>query len=327
MPRFSIVCAIEAGRLEAQTLLMLKTLRRFAGELGSCPAVAFQGRSGQPVSPATVRELARLNVDYVFRPDLNQAPWFNYTNKIAAVQYAQEAFSTPWCLWLDSDILFLHEPSFCNDNALSETDFHARFEYLAPAVSGADDPAAAYWEQICALCGVRFADMGCHDLDLPAKRMKPYFNSGVFLWRADTGFADRYAENFYRILSARIAPEGIGPWFADQVSLTPTIAGLDLEWRMLDARDHLMLFQGAAQDKVFLDVLPQANLVHYSKARTGADSAAFDALVLDRRPGLADMLAEHDGFTAGRRPSLPDRARMLSRRLRQQLYVRRCRAV
>lgn len=326
MSRISIICAIEAGRLEAQTLLMLRTLRQFGGALAQAPVTALQGRRGAPLQPETHAALEELTVEYAYRPDLNDAPWFNYTNKIAAVRHAEEHFQTPWRLWLDSDVLFLDEPVFAKDPALDEADFHGRFEFLPPAFSTTNTTHARYWEKLCALNGVDFDSLAFHDLDIPAVRMKPFFNSGVFLWRADTGFADAYAQSFYQLLEARFAPKRVGPWFADQVVLTPVLERLKMRWRMLQVEDHLMLFPGP-EVPALRAVMPRANLVHYSKSRAPDIREDFDRLVQARRPEMQELLRQHDSEVAPATASLSERLIRYPRALRLKLFGARCTGV
>lgn len=323
----SLICAIEAGRIEAQTLLMLRSLRRFGGALAKAPVTAFQGRRGAPLAAGTRQALDELGATYVYRPDLNRAPWFNYSNKIAAVTYAEAHFDTPWRLWLDSDVLFLDSPGFAQDAALEEADFHARFECMPPAVTTDAATHSAYWTRLCALDGVEFDSLPLHDLNIPATRMKPLFNSGVFLWRAGTGFASAYADSYYRLLDARIAPRGMGPWFADQLVLTPVLERLKLRWRMLGAEDHLMLFAHTLGHPDLRAVMPRANLVHYSRARTPPHKDDFDRLVLGRRPELEPLLHHHDHETSPATASLAERLIRYGRAMRQKAYARRCTAL
>lgn len=306
---------------------MLTTLRQFGGELTTCPVVAFQGRTGHPISAESLSTLADLNVEYVYDTQLNRAPWFNYSNKIAAVSYAQNTFTTPWNIWLDSDVVFLDAPAFATRADLESADFHARFEYLPPAVSQDDHEFASYWTALCRQSGVEFDDLAYYDLDLPSKRMKPFFNSGVFLWRTASDFAQTYARNYYRLIDARIAPKGIGPWFADQVTLTPTIAALKMNWKLLDVEDHLMMFEGVVDDPTFSDVIARANIVHYSKSRNDPYRARFDPLLVARRPELRALLEKYDTTPPLTRRHPMASARMSARRLRQALYVRRCKSI
>ena len=323
MSRISIVCAIEAGRLEAQTLLMLRTLRQFGGALAGAPVTALQGRRGAPLRKATHAALEEMDVAYAYRPDLNDAPWFNFTNKIAAVRYAEEHYQTPWRLWLDSDILFLNEPSFVNDPALDTADFHARLEFRPPAVTTTDQTFVPYWTKLCALSGLDFDSLPFYDLDIPPRRMKPAFNSGVFLWRAGTGFVETYTKHYHQLLDARISPKGLGPWFADQVIMAPVLEAAKLQWRMLSVEDHLMLFPGPDVPELPA-VMPRANLVHYSKSRLAPHREAFDRLVLDSHPRLQDLMERHDREVAPTTNSLTERLIRYPRALRLHYFARRC---
>ena len=324
MADFSVICAIEAGRLECQTLLLLKTLRRFGGAFASVPAVAFQGRAGPRPDPRTLRALDELEVEYVRRPGLNKAPWFNYTNKIAAVAHADASFRTDWSVWLDSDILVLAEPAFATDPRLAGNDFLARFDVTGLAVGADGGGHTAFWERACGICGTDFARMPVMELDFPATRMKPYFNSGVMLWRTGSSFAADYARNYYRILGARIAPRGVGPWFADQISLTPTVAGGDLRWAMLSASDNFMMFQGFLDNPDFAAGLGAAAIVHYSKSRDPALRERFDGLVARAAPGAIEIARELDGYDPQPGRDLLGSARRHVGRLRQKLFAATC---
>ena len=324
MTNLSVVCAIEAGKLEAQTVLMLQSMRRCGGALGGARAVAVQGRSGAPLSRQTRALLDGLEVAFVSNTRFNRAPWFNYSNKIAAVEYAQSELTTPWLIWLDSDILFLREPSFVAKLPSSDADFMARFEYLPPAeVEGRDD-FAAYWARVFALCGAAAENGPYVDLDFPPTRMKPYFNSGVMAWRRSSGFAETYARNFYRIVGARIAARGVGPWFADQAAIPPSLSSLGLKWDMLDLPDHLMLFSFHLQDPAFRTALSTANLVHYSKSRDMPFKEDFDRLILDHAPQIAPLFHQAGDVAADQRIGLFYRMQSTVRRARQSLFARSC---
>lgn len=78
-PDLTLVCCIEHGRLESQTLLMIRSLRAFGMELAQLPVIAVVGRIGAPLSADTVQELKKLRVQLVYSPHHeNPFPWFNY---------------------------------------------------------------------------------------------------------------------------------------------------------------------------------------------------------------------------------------------------------
>lgn len=106
------VCCVEYGRLEEQTVLMVRSLRAFGGSLAHMPVIAVIGRRGAPLRPETTAELKRLGVRIV-RADRgsNPASWFNYGNKAAAVVTADSLAQTDQVTWLDSDMVFMGEPT------------------------------------------------------------------------------------------------------------------------------------------------------------------------------------------------------------------------
>ena len=59
----TIVCCIENGRIERQTLLMLELLRRWGGPLGQSRVLAVMPRSGRRPSVETVSALETFDVE------------------------------------------------------------------------------------------------------------------------------------------------------------------------------------------------------------------------------------------------------------------------
>lgn len=91
----SFVCCIEAGRLENEVIGLATTLRNNGGEMSSASLTAVRGRKGPRLRRNTVETLAQLNVHIEDAHELNPLPWFNYSNKVAAVQYLEDAGATP----------------------------------------------------------------------------------------------------------------------------------------------------------------------------------------------------------------------------------------
>ena len=89
--KYSFICCVEAGRLEYQTCLMISTFRKNAGEiLKNSPLYVVSGRSGSRLSNQTMEFFLKNNVHYVKAHKNNPKSWFNYSNKVAAVSWAQE---------------------------------------------------------------------------------------------------------------------------------------------------------------------------------------------------------------------------------------------
>lgn len=322
----TIFACIESGRLEHQTVLMFATLRQFAGALSNAKAVAVIGRKGAKLHSDTYAQLETLNVEIVTAYPFNPAPWFNYSNKIATVQYAEQTATTPLCLWLDSDIFFLKQPTFMNE--LMSTDFRGRFERAGPIVSDQDTRFVPYWEEACDLVGLSLEKLPFYTLNHPRKTMRPYFNSGVFLWKRQTGFAQQYAMCFSKLLESGLGAKSVGPWFADQVAISLALYSKDLPWEMLEIEDNFMLFQHFLDPLENSNLLEKAAILHYSQSRTPKYLKQFNALFQKAHPEVFEFVETHEAQLPHlEKPHLLDRSRRLQRSLRQKFFIYSAREV
>ena len=106
-----IVCCVEAGRLEGETLLLCSSLRRFGGALADSPVTAYRPRAGDELSPATRTALDELGVELI-EDELNVEHAFHpIANKLHAGAHAEGAFGEESIAVLDSDAVFLAEPA------------------------------------------------------------------------------------------------------------------------------------------------------------------------------------------------------------------------
>jgi hypothetical protein len=243
---------------------MLRTLRENGGAFASAPVFAVIGRRGAPLAARTHAELSKLGVTLVRAYEYNDASWFNYSNKVAAVSYAQEHAQTPTAVWLDSDILIVREPS--GIVLKPDEDFAARCEFLPPAVHQGSTEHVPYWRELCVLLHTGFDRIPWIDLDWPRCTMRLFFNSGVFGWRRASSFAASYREGFKTLLRSRLAMHGGHIWYADQVILAPIAIRDQLRWRHLSVQDHHMMFQNHLTVESGSPPMTQSRMVHYSKA-------------------------------------------------------------
>ena len=303
----SFVCCIEHGRLEAQTLTMVRSLRQFGGALASAPVIAVIGRTGARLRPDTLRELADLEVELVHAKHHNPAPWFNYANKIVAVQIADELATTEQVAWLDSDILVADDLSGLV--LAPQESFAARAEWLPPAVFE-NDPSSAehlpYWRQLCELLGTRVEALPWLQLGHNERRVLGYFNSGVLVWRRGCGFAPAYREAFCTLLQSRLAQKGNVFFTADQVILAPVIIRQGLPWRHLERQHHHMIFQGFIDGPNPSPPMCDAAIIHYSRSMSWPHRPRFIARLTRERPVLAAFLREEESRTQLPAPRLVD---------------------
>ena len=266
IPDLTITCCVEFGRLEEQTVLMVRSLRTFGGAFANIPVLAIIGRRGPSLRQATLEEFDRLGVRVVFaEPSENPATWLNYANKVAAVSAADRLAETGQVAWFDSDMFVLKEPK---EILLRKgEDLAAQCHHLPPAVIENDPTHVSYWTKICALFDVSFDDIPWTRAADRFPRQKLNFTSGLFTWRRGSGFATAYANAVRRVLDARIA-QATGEFFTvDQVVFTPLILREKLRWKCLTEADHsIVLGPFLAANSPEIPDISQARILHYSNS-------------------------------------------------------------
>lgn len=323
MPSLTFVCCIEAGWIEVQTLRMIESLRRFGGRFSQLPLIAVIPRFGAPLRRETTARLHELGVQLVKAdPGTNYLRWLGYSNKVAAVMTAQRLAQTATIAWTDSDILYAQAPEGLE--LAEDCDFAARCEHLPPAVYDHDRSHAPYWQAVCALFGVDFDSVPWIDLKEGKPPQKMYFNSGLFVWRRSSGFAEAYAAAFRRILDSRIAQPSGAFHFADQVVIMPVILAQGFRWRHLERNEHFMIFEGFVDGPDAAPAMTQAQVIHYSKSFNPPHRAKLLARLEKEVPELHAWVVSHERPTPRndlRRPLMA--ALKMMRGLRYRAHGRR----
>jgi hypothetical protein len=144
------VCCIESGSMETQTLAMLQSLRKCGGQLASAPVLAVTPRMGPPLARATHRQLEKLGVVHRGSHAIRTYGWYNFLNKTLAVLEAERFATTPTVTWIDSDMLFLGEPTelWLGD----DEDFAACTPDAVGATTGPGDGNEPFWRAKSAAC-------------------------------------------------------------------------------------------------------------------------------------------------------------------------------
>lgn len=319
----TFVSCVERGNLENQAVTMLRSLRRFGGGLANARMLCVVGRAGAPLQRSTVGEIAQLKGELVFADrGENPAPWFNYSNKVVAVGIAQRMARTERVAWLDSDVLIASEPSQLL--IPPDIDFAARSEEQMPIVYPDDPGNVSYWEAVCSLFDIDFAAVPWVDRGEGGRLQKMYFNSGVFVWRKGSPFAQGYVRAFRRLLDSRIAQRNGDFFTADQTSLTPVVICEKLRWSHLDRRSHHMVFKEFIDGPEAAPSVENAAIIHYSRSLDPAFRQRFFNRLESERPELADWLRANEYRSSVRSPfDLLRLALRAARKLHWLRYARR----
>lgn len=281
------------------------------------PIYVVSGRSGPKLSQETLDFLIEHDAQYVIAHAYNPKPWFNFSNKIAAVSWAQENLTTEYIAWLDSDILIAGD---FTKNLPDIFDFAGRCETNAPAVHFNEHKYYKYWKKISEMVDYNFDNMPW--ISLNDKKVKPYLNSGFFIWRKETEFAKKYRTTFIKVIDSRYSTVDGHAWFADQVILSPIIYSCNLNFHHLSFEDHHMTFfdfDGMEKSPP----MNNSNLIHYSKSMNGHKKSLMMKRLISENPivhqSIIDFEINHQGIMHIKRPHTP---KTMARLITQKIFMK-----
>ena len=258
----TFVCCVESGSLETQTIRMIESLRRWGGRFASCPVYAVTPRFGSPISKQTRQIFDKFQVEYIRFHEPSQYSWNKFLNKLLALSAVEKLAKTEYVGWLDSDSLIINEPDQfifdVNDNFLA-----CPSDKLNIGTSGKDDPNDLYWQEICKCLGIDIETVPWINSEPEGIKIRFYLNSGVFIYRRSTNFAQHYLETFIRLCDSCIASQDAGFFFNDQVALGLTVVKMGISWRTLPYSHNFAICSSIPAYWYNVEQLKNAKIIHY----------------------------------------------------------------
>jgi hypothetical protein len=269
----SFVACAEAGYLEAQVVLLCRSIRAHAGAHADAPVHVFSPRAGRGIgrdTEAALRELGvehhdePLNVHHADRPTVN---------KVVVSAWAEANLTTDTVVFVDSDSVFLREPAEL-DLDIGVAAALRPVDTKNVGSSGRFDRNDRYWRRMNQLCGAtqsRFVETTAED-----QRIRAYFNAGLVAARRDSGFLGDWQRCLDLILSADLLPPD-GRWtFVDQLALAAAAARHD-QIEVLSASYNYPLPKRSVLAPPW-DTVPLDDLVHLHYHRWFAKPAFLSLL-------------------------------------------------
>jgi acyl-CoA synthetase (AMP-forming)/AMP-acid ligase II/thioesterase domain-containing protein/acyl carrier protein len=263
VPDLAFITCIEAGYLEAQSLLLYESIRRYGGRFSQCPIYAVSPRAGRAPSPQTKQRLEQLSVEYIDRVLNSELDFFSLANKSLACAYIEENQSHEILVWLDSDTLLFREPS--------------KFwlpDYIDVAVrpinrkrnttSGANDPFDDYWRKMCQACDVDYDSIPFLETFVDRCIIKACYNGGLVVVRPEKGIFRRWIENLKRGVRLGFVPRIDRCWVDDQPALSLAIWGATERAQILEPvyNYNIQAIDVEPQQAKFYSSLPLVH-IHY----------------------------------------------------------------
>jgi hypothetical protein len=309
--RICFVACVESGPLEAQTVRLAESIRRFGGSMSDSEIIAVTPRFGPPLTRATHRRFEALGVRHERSRSHPDYAWYHYLNTPLALAAADELTDAELLAWVDSDILFLAEPT--EFRLAPDVEFTAGVtDNGVVGSTGPDSPHDPDWRRLCDLLGIDLDELPWVRTELEGQLVRLYFQAGVFIYRRGLGFSKHYLDTCTKALDARFGFAHNAEHFTDQVCLGLSMFSAGLRWKQLPY-DHNFPVASFLPPSDSPRPLAEARILHYHDSM---EASQWPGLLA----GLEESHPEAHAWLATERP-LGDPAPPVWRFLREGLRV------
>ena len=317
----TIVCCIESGPLEHQTVRLVESLRRWGGAFGANPVMAVTPRAGPALLRSTHATLDRFGVEHLRFRAHERYLWQHYMNKPLAILAVAERVSTPILAWFDSDMIVVRPPMELVLGA--DEDFVACARDRGIGSTGPEDSNDVYWGHVCRVAGIDLDRLPWLHTQEEGEKIRLYWNSGLFAFRRSSGMAEDYLKMNLELLDSRVGTVATKLQYNDQVALGLSMVRTGLRWRPLSHAHNYGVSRWHPSDP---GELAQACIVHYHDSLA---SDFFPELVLRITASHPEVGAWLRSMGSLPRPGLGQAAIRESlravRSVRRHRFYRQCR--
>jgi hypothetical protein len=190
-------------RSQLNALLLIESIRNFAGSLAEKPIWVFTPESSQLLAKSTIKGFEECDVKLIsFVMDESKLPFF-FADTIQAIAFAESMAErdTNLLAWLDSNTLILAEPAeFLIPDSKSLTYRPVHHTLIGSRYT---EPLDLFWTHIYEACQVpqdRVFPMVTH---VDATQIRPYFNAGCLITRPTNRLFRTWHDTFFELYRNR----------------------------------------------------------------------------------------------------------------------------
>jgi hypothetical protein len=222
-----LICTEPA--FEKKSILLARSIRRFAGRFRDAPIYSFCPRSRQILSDQTLAQFSTLGIINDGRILNTHYGEFGVNNKPFVCAHAEKVVNADILVFLDSDIVFFNEPSAL----LIPRDTIAAVKPVdivnigVKALHGGQNEE--YWRFLFEICGVKnptFLQTIVDEIEI-----MQYFNSAIIATRPEDQLFSKWASNFEQVMSQNVTPTDSS--FIEQSVFSATLSGAKKHISML----------------------------------------------------------------------------------------------
>ena len=180
----AFVITVEPGFLEAQALLLVESIRTWAGPYREEAVVLVQPRSGRTMCEGTRARFERMGASFHHQTLNERLADTPMANPVYVGAWAEQNLSVDCIALCDADSVILNPPEAfeLQANALVAVQAVRR---KGRGSSGADDPADPNWMDMYRVCGVKpHREVTCMQ---NGRRIRAYWNGGLVVARRSSG--------------------------------------------------------------------------------------------------------------------------------------------
>ncbi len=193
----SIVYPTESSQRNA--LLLVDSIRTFAGAMAQTPIWFFIPEYGKDLSPKIKEELVALKVNLIkFQIDKEDIR-FPFTADIIAASLAESKASgqTDFLVWLGTNTIFLQEPT----EFILPQDKNFGYRPVHHTLIGSlfDKQIDQFWKLIYQYCKVPNDHIFPMTTHVDGNIIRPYFNAGLLVVRPEKHLLRSWDETFFQV--------------------------------------------------------------------------------------------------------------------------------
>lgn len=184
---------------ETNVLLLMESIRTFAGSLSQAPIWCLMPEYGKQLSMATQHKLVSLNVILIpFEIDY-EILRFPFTGEAQAAAVAESMANgkADFLVWLGANTVVLQEPSHFllpDDKSLGYRPVHH-----TNVGSRYDRPLDPFWTLVYQYCSVSEDRIFVMTTHVDDTKIRPYFNAGVLVTRPEKHLLRNWRDAFFRV--------------------------------------------------------------------------------------------------------------------------------
>ena len=207
--KLAFVLVVEAGKLEAQSRLLVESIRTWTGIYAHCQIWAVQPRKGERLSQQTLDTFMQHDV-MLISYDLNRL-WRHHpiSNKVYAAALVEKMVTrkVETLVFVDSDVIFLQPPEDLvlppGKSLAIRPVHHPSVVGIRVASNNESIRINPYWQMFFDVCSVKPEDLWNVHSTMGNHEIVAYFNVGLVAVKPTRGLFAKWQENLERLSQNR----------------------------------------------------------------------------------------------------------------------------